>query len=332
MTREESIRLTGLEQIGTEKNAVGRGLVLGFPAEAVPTKHGLHLYLFLEAEFSGKQRKALNQQLKEDEMLKGKVSISNPIGEEDAVWHMGNMFRVDMNFKNEEPKPTYDAALRLVETFLTEEAIRPATSCAICGQSGGDSVARYENRLALVHRACLQQWQREQSQKLELKQQNAGYFRGLIGGLIGGLVGAVPALGAMYFINFFVGVLFALIPLGIYFGWKLFGGKLSIVTTVFTILYTLVVALATEVVHLWLILREEFPEFQFTIRETLDFYLDFEFFREYLMIDTLMALGFAIVGIWIAWRQIRQTDASAAQDTVTVLEEAVSVGGHTVRD
>lgn len=325
LTRTEAIQLTGLSQIGDEKNCVGRGLVLGFPAEVAPTKTGLHLYLFPGDEFSNKQRKALNQKLKEDQRFKGKVSITSVAGQEDARWQRGNVFRVDMNFKDTEPRATYDGALQLIGTFLAEEAVRPSESCPICSQLGGDAVAQYDNQLATLHLACLQQWQREQSEHFELKAQNAGYFRGLIGGLIGGVVGALPALGGMWFLNRFEGILFALIPLGIFYGWKLSGGKLTNITTVFTILYTLVVALATEVVHAWLVLRDAFPVFQLTLRDTLDFYLDPEIFRETFMQDTLMALGFAVLGIFIAWRQIRQTDKVAAAGTLVVLEEAVRI-------
>ena len=119
-------------------------------------------------------------------------------------------------------------------------------------------------------------------------------------------------------------MLFALIPMGIYFGWKLLGGKLSRVTTVVTILYALVLAIVVQVVFTWLSIRAElFPDFM--LIEMIDWYLDPYVFREVLLEEMLWALGFSVLGIVVAWRMITRTDQHELADVQTIFDEAMPV-------
>ncbi|MCL2587861.1 MAG: hypothetical protein FWD84_00450, partial [Oscillospiraceae bacterium] len=219
----------------------------------------------------------------------------------------------------------YTQAMGVLEAALQEEGVTPPTGCALCGQGGSDMLAHCDDRLTFVHMSCLQTWKESEQQRLELKEQNSGHLRGVLGGLVGGIVGAVPALIALNFFNFYVSILFALIPLGIYFGWKILGGKLSKVTTVFTILYTLVVAFAVEFFDTWLIARSMIPDFM--LLEVMDLYLDPDFFSEHLLIPLGTALVFSGIGIFCAWRMITKTDkhemteVQAAFDNATPLRE-----------
>jgi len=319
MTHEEIIQMTGLKHVGADKKLKGRGIVLGFPAEAVPDKKNVNLYLFTESEVTKQQKNKLAQ--------KFETSVATFHTQESSFsdWKIGGVLMVVVWFSKEEPEAAYEQLLQSLGPALEEVGIQPAANCPFCDKPDGDAVTKLEERLVLTHMDCLQHWQEEQSEKAEHNRYNQSSMRGIIGGLIGGVVGALPTLGALYFFDFFVGILFALIPLSIYYGWKLFGGRLSNLTTAFTIFYTIVVALIVEIVDSWLILREVFPELEITLLRTIDVYLDPYLFREMFMRSTVTALVFAAIGIWIAWKQIRKTDKSDVEYATTALDEAVRV-------
>ncbi|MCL2562561.1 MAG: hypothetical protein FWE08_00800 [Oscillospiraceae bacterium] len=326
MTREEMLQLTGFKPVGEGKDETVRGLLFGFPAEAALQEKvllkTLNIVCAVDAPPDSKQLKAVKKRLKEDARTKDKVTIANAVPGSEVT---GKFFVVTLTFVKDDAGTWYEQAMDALETALREEGITAPTGCAICGQSGSDALAHYDGRLALVHMSCLRTWKDSQQEALELKKQNSGHLRGVIGGLIGGIVGALPALLALNFMDYFVGVLFAIIPMGIYFGWKVLGGKLSKITTVFTIIYTLLVALTVEIIDTWLRLREIIPTF--TLMQTIESYLDIEFFTEYLMRYTLIALGASIFGIFCAWKMITRTDkhehaeVQAAFDDATPLNE-----------
>jgi len=324
MTREEMIRLTGLKQVGAGDTATACGLMFGFPVKAVPGKKDLTLYFYMETEPDNKTVKAINKRLWDGTELKGKFGTANATQNQNK--ETGNYLAATFHFKGEEPQPFYSQALSALEAALREEGVTaPSKTCPICGLSEGDALAMYEGQLSVVHMSCLRRWSSERQEQLELKAQNSGPLRGILGGLIGGVVGAVPAFLALFFFEYFVGILFVPIPLGIYYGWKLFGGRLSRLTTVFTVAYSLVVGLAVEILDSFLILRAIFPTLNITLGQTIEAYLDPELFTELFMRSTLIAVGFTALGIFFAWRLITRTDKHEAADAQTIVDEAVSL-------
>jgi hypothetical protein len=177
----------------------------------------------------------------------------------------------------------------------------------------------------------LEQQRQEAEQVFEEKSMNPKTIEGIIGGVIGGAVGAIPALIALVFFNYFVGILFALIPLGIFYGWKLLKGKLTRLTTVFTIIYTIFTSLFVWILSLGIFIRSELAYFygvEITLGEAIA--LAFEFFAENpnyfisdVLSDALFAFGSAVIGIWIVWRQITRTDEEAFSQVQATYEEAI---------
>jgi len=323
MTLEEMLRLTGFKQVGGDQNAFGRGLLFGFPAEAATKKKTLTFICGVDAVPDSKQFKAIKQRLKGDECTKGKVTVTSTIpGDESSTG--GNFFVITVTLGKDDPSPWYERAMCVVEAALREEGVVPPVQCPICERPGGDTLAYYDGRPAIVHMSCLRQWKDAQQERLELKKQNSGYVRGILGGLIGGIVGAIPALLAMVIFNILAALLFALIPMGIYFGWKLLGGKLSRVTTVFTIICALVLTLVVEVIFTWLYIRaESIPDFM--LPEVIDWYLNPDIFMDILLWPLLQSLFFSALGIVCAWRMIIRTDQHELSDVQTVFDEAIPI-------
>ncbi|MCL2569214.1 MAG: hypothetical protein FWE12_07270 [Oscillospiraceae bacterium] len=318
MEREQMLQLTGFQPVGD----VGRGLLLGFPAEAEVLsgfmKDGLTLRLYGDAA-TGKQIKAMNKQLKDDARLNGKVSIAAD-AETPGVAGVVTISAAGEGDINS----LYRNAIDAVEKLFREEGINPVPNCPICEQTGGDTLVHFDGPLCVVHMTCLRNWKNAREEEVALKAHNGGHMRGFIGGFIGGVVGAAPAFIALMLTNYFVGLLFALIPLGTFYGWKLAGGKLDRITTIFVVLYSLVVGVFVEIIDSWLVLREALPAFNPSLWYTIQVYLNPAhrwhdlFFRH-----LLMALGFTLLGIFISWSMIRKTDKHELADNQAAFDEAI---------
>ena len=349
MTREEMLHLTGFKQVGEGKNLRAYGTLFGYPVVATSPKDGrLHL-TFTTATRKAKAVLQVNKQLRAVDALRKKatfVASTDPTTTGAAVGGFvlgGAVGRaIDGGAATDKEKNTvvltikfddnsdagarYDLALKTLETALQEtDGIEPQNTCPFCNQTGGDTLLMHNGVLRIANRDCLHRWQIETTETLEHKQHTVGHLRGLVGGLLRGIVDAVPALLALHFIDYFVGALFALIPMGTYFGWKLFGGKLSRVTTVFTVLYTFVVALAVHILHVWLVLRTYFPDFQFTILETIDMHIAPSVVREGFIRSAITALIFSAIGIFFAWRMITRTDKHELERAKNAFDEAVTI-------
>lgn len=174
--------------------------------------------------------------------------------------------------------------------------------------------------------------QHEVQQAYEEKELNSNIIGGLIGGIIGGVVGAIPAIVALVFFHYFVGVLFAAIPFGAFFGWKLLGGTVTKITTGFIVVYTIVVSLFVWLLAEAIMLRDGIASgfgYEITIGESLGIIIEIFMespaeFMSYAMRDFLFAFGSAIVGIVIAWRYINKTDDDDLNEEQASLEEGES--------
>ena len=329
MTQERIQEITSFRIVGAEDGLRGVGILFGYPVEAAFSKNEKELTLAFTADQVGFKIKDLRKKLRENPELKGKVdALVSPDGE----WPM-NVFLIKIRVAEAtEMEHLYHLTINLLEEALAEfPAFVAPSTCKICGGLDSDTVAIVENALNYVHKACLERHQQEVQQALEEKELSPKTIEGFLGGLIGGAVGAIPALIALVFFNYFIGVLYALIPLGIFYGWKLLGGKLTMLTKIFTIIYTLFMSIFVWILFLAIELRQiigHYEGIEITLGESLSYIFEIisrypEFIWEHAMSDILFAFGSAIVGIWMVWRFISKTDASELAQVEAALEGAV---------
>jgi len=84
---------------------------------------------------------------------------------------------------------------------------------------------------------CLHKWKSSSQETLEQKQYTTNCAQGIIGGAL-----ALPIVLATMFFDIpgdLAGLSGMLLPIGIFFGWKLFRGKHSRAVVIFTMLYAL---------------------------------------------------------------------------------------------
>jgi hypothetical protein len=333
MVQERLQEITGFRIVGDENSERGIGILFGYPVEVVFSKKHLHkgseLTLSFTADQSGFKIKELRKVLRENSELSGKVDTVASVDGELA----SNKFYVKIKAtESTELEKLYQLTIKTLEEALSElKAFAPPTTCKVCKGLGSDTLAIVDDALNYVHRTCLEQQKQEAEKAFEEKSMNPKTIEGVIGGVIGGAAGAVPALITLVFFNYFVGILYALIPLGTYYGWKLLKGKLTRMTTVFTIVYTLLASIFVWVLSLAIILRNEFTYelgFEIPLGDALaavfEILIDYpDVFREIMLTDALFAFGSAIIGVWIVWRQITGTDEEAFSRIQATYDEAI---------
>jgi len=319
MTREAMIRLTGFQQVGVGETVPRAfGMIGGIPVEASVPKDGE-----LQLQFSAHQ---LDKQAVKALQAAGKELDKNV---KLAATAELTTFTVTIKSRDEvEARNLFEQTKRQLKPVLKDSGLfELPTDCVVCGDLDCDVLSKVGGQLVPAHRHCLERQKHEMTAQAEEKTNNPKTVQGLIGGLIGGLVGAIPAFIVLNIFHRFFFVLFALIPLAAYYGWKLFGGKVSRLTTVFVILYSILVSAAVDVLDTHLILRGLYEEWgmagQIRLMDTVQYYFTPDVFFEFFARYTLMAVGAAIFGVFIAWGVITKTDKGALQEALASASEFV---------
>lgn len=147
----------------------------------------------------------------------------------------------DLKPKNEqELAQMWGQLFALLFQFFDTHHITPPTCCPICGHHNCDVVALYKDRFAPIHSVCLRRLTNEAEERAELQHLNGSYVTGLIGGVLGGILGALSNILLTWKAGRSHSLLFALIPLGIYYGYKLLRGKMDRMAVVFTVALSVV--------------------------------------------------------------------------------------------
>jgi hypothetical protein len=122
----------------------------------------------------------------------------------------------------------------------------------------------------------------------------------LLFALLGGIVGLIPALIALFTVNYYVGLLYALIPLGAVVGYKIGKAPKNAMMIVSVILITLFLS-AGFVLATYAMSAEYLG---FTFAEALQ---SEPGFADAFERDISTSVIFGALGVWIAWRGISKT-------------------------
>lgn len=224
---------------------------------------------------------------------------------------------------NGHPLRKHEMTLGSVLSTLTRgfqnAGISPSSLCPICRQGGCDAYADIGGYTA-VHRACVETMAQNTRSQAETALRSGNYVTGFIGALLGGLVASIPTIIASW-AGWLVAYLYALIPLGAYYGYRLFRGRMNRGAFVCTC--------AASVLHLFTI---EQVTFYIAVHEAFDIWpsiIDSILFYGQIMepadivASMAMSVLFMGLGLWISWGRIRQTaytdlgSANTVQSTLT---------------
>ncbi len=289
----------------------------GYPFVAVfkaARQGSITVSMTVEGKVDGKLLKAIRADLP-------KGCVSQPARSQGTV-----VFTVQQ--KDADPTPLFEQVLEAVSTHFREAGLTPSDTCPVCHQTGCDGLAFLNAGYVPVHQACVQNEVQSVSLKAQKNQQSGNYFTGLLGALLGGLVGTIPNVIAAVWLERIVAILYALIPLGAYYGYKLFKGKMNRSALLFTILSSIFNLFMVEYItqYVWICLdAEELFDLAYYTRI---FFLALG--DGALTAGLLQGALFLALGLWFSWSQISHTGQQDVQSAATVQATVQPWDGHTI--
>lgn len=201
-----------------------------------------------------------------------------------------------------------DAVLFATVGLLRNNGLSSVSQCPVCGGQNCDILLNWKGFYRPAHQSCVEPVLAAGVETAQHKIENGSYLTGILGALVGSFLGAIPSFLSIWFGNRVFALLFALIPLGAYFGYKLAHGKMNRLVTVVTIVVSFIQLFALEQLIFYFALVDAYGIYP-SIFASVAFY-----FQLYTFSDIVESMGmeflFLLLGIWISWRLITQTGHS----------------------
>lgn len=197
---------------------------------------------------------------------------------------------------------TYEELSQIVPEVFAQHNVLPMQTCPICQKEGCGSVVAYGKGYHSVHDYCVRSAVDTIKERAEDNQANGGYILGSLGGLAGGILACVPSFLTIWFMERAYSLLYILIPLGIYGGYKLMKGKLSKFVTGYTVVLSVILAVGLDIAVTAVgMISAGYP------MELLPYLFRAPGMFESLFENILTSLLFVAIGIYYTWRRITHT-------------------------
>ena len=218
----------------------------------------------------------------------------------------------------------YSQAMNVLTGHLREAGAVVPDQCPLCRKPGCDGVALV-GRYVPVHQACCREHSVSTVTRAEVNARTGSYVTGLIGALAGGFVGAIPTILGIYFLEMIWSLLFALIPLGAYYGYKLCRGRMNRFALAAVLISCLFQLFAMEQALFYIVLHDLtglFPSMFATIGLYFDLMTPGDMFA-----DMWQSVLFMALGVWIVFRRISQTSVSEVHSAGTLMDSMMPYSG-----
>lgn len=206
------------------------------------------------------------------------------------------------------PSEKHDEYMRKVTQVFHDLGLRDLSHCPFCGKEDTDSTRVIKGVIVPVHDACAKElYQQITSHVEELEKSNKGMGKSIVFAIGGAVVGAIPTLISIIFFQYMLAILYALIPLASFYGYK-YGGapKKSYVPILISVISLLIVV----VMMAWLYGSIAASE-GFTFSEA----MEIQEFSASFFSDLFTSVLFLAIGVFISWKQMyKQTTAAIKKD------------------
>lgn len=261
-----------------------------------------------------------------DNFKEVRKSLKEQLGKKYGFQYANNHLTYDIIVTNKDYQETLNEALTEVTRALHQMGIKPSAVCPICGQSNCNVLVSYANGYDPAHKSCLDQMANHVRTKAEKSTQSGNYITGIIGALLGAVIGALPSVLSIIWVERIYAILFALIPLASYYGYKLLKGKMTTAVIPITIVFSIVGVYVIEIVLLiyymiWeygLTFGEAFPLTMASLTDPSIWVA--------MTMDSITSFIFVALGIWIAWGRISRTAKTEVQDLDSVMASVMMYG------
>jgi len=126
-----------------------------------------------------------------------------------------------------------DTLKTVISNFTTaQNPIKTMEQCPICRKNECDSIALFNNKFRKTHRQCVLEKNTKEVELAEKNETSGNVLLGVIGAILGAIVGCLPNIITILFFNYHFGLLYIVIPLISYQGYKLFRGRRGYVASI----------------------------------------------------------------------------------------------------
>lgn len=285
---------------------IGKGMACGsaghFPVSVEVTNWLLGKVIFTYV-FEGKSDRWKMAKAQIQTMLQT-LKMSGAAGED--------RIRVTMFLKNdmEISLPRVSKMIEEMDRILIENKENPPCNCGVCHKGSADSFAILNGICQPVHKDCLQQEMNRIHEKTENNQSKGTYLTGMIGAILGLAAGIFPSVISIYYTGKIYAAFFIIIPICIYFGYKLLWGKLTKFAVGLTVVLSII---SIYVMNIVVVIMQYVLEDGIKMKEAVNLYFDrLMTFDTWVKLttnsDTLLCFLFIAIGIIIQWGQISKTN------------------------
>ena len=157
---------------------------------------------------------------------------------------------------------------------------------------------------------------KEKSKKAEKKnviKVKNNYFLGIIGAIIGGLIASIPWILLYVYGNLMLSALSIVISAGVFYGYKLFEGKMTKALPTIEVIISILITIITMIVLIPIFLMQS-EGTAINVDNIKDLYENVKFL-ELISSDSIIAIIFSIFGAFIIASKIKKTMASDNVDS-----------------
>ncbi len=244
-------------------------------------------------------KKTLNAELKEPGIKLGGVERIMP-----------NFLQFSVSFAGaEDPAARFAQRMEALTQALLRNGIYPADTCALTGAPNPDSLCLLLRSDCYgyqpVQSAAMQRSDAEIQARTRENESGGSYLTGVLGAILGMLAGIAVNLLTMVFLQRIFSLLFALVPVGAMFGYKLCKGKTNKLSILLVILLSLIAIPLMEYLSIALGLVKEYgAPLGEALRLTGDMFFEPEVLKSSSG-DMLKMLLFMGLGLFISWGYMR---------------------------
>lgn len=221
-------------------------------------------------------------------------------------------------------------SMDLMADTLQEGGLVLPQKCACCGKTDCDSLALWNGVYAPVHRICVEQRAGSTAVAAEMNKANGSYLTGFIGAFLGGLVGILPTVLTVALMDSIYSLLYALIPICAYQGYKLLRGRMTKGAFWITCLVSVFHLFSIEQIYFYIMIVREMGLWP-TPMASIQLYWSVATLGD-VFTDMASSFLFLGLGIFIAWGHIRSTASDAVQNMAVIRESLTPYAARSMPD
>ena len=213
-----------------------------------------------------------------------------------------------------------NAIYKLTMAFMAN-GYRASYICPICKQAGCDSMALIGTGYVNTHRACVEGNYIKTLQETNENENKGFNVLALIGALLGAIVGSIPTILTILFANSIYAILYALIPIASFYGYKLMKGYMGKQVYPIVIICSVLMLPFMELMTWIFAIHQEYGIW-LTAGETIALY-----FEAMTGGDILKSFAFPVIfmalGIFVACRNFVHTNEDFKHDADSVMRSLI---------